>query len=45
MRNNVVSFNDGRHRTAALRDLGAKKITLIVPRKDKKWFQDNFGTK
>jgi hypothetical protein len=39
----VVSFTDGRHRVAALRDLGAKRTTLLVPKRDKQWFEDNFG--
>jgi len=41
--NDVVSFTDGRHRVAALRDLGAKKATILVPKEDKEWFEDNFG--
>ena len=40
---NIVSFTDGRHRVAALRDLGAKKVTIMVPKEDKEWFEDNFG--
>jgi hypothetical protein len=39
----VVSFTDGRHRAAVLRDLGAKKMTILVPKEDKQWFEDNFG--
>lgn len=39
----VVSFTDGRHRAAVLRDLGAKKMTILVPKEDKGWFEDNFG--
>lgn len=39
----IVSFTDGRHRAAVLRDLGAKRMTLLVPDRDKQWFEENFG--
>ena len=38
-----VSFEDGRHRFAALRDLGARQVAVTVPRGQRDAFKARFG--
>jgi hypothetical protein len=39
---NVV-FGDGRHRWAVLRDLGEKRIAVMIPPEEFKTFQERYG--
>ena len=39
----AVKVADGRHRLAAIRDLGFKEEKILVPKFQKKWFEDNVG--
>ncbi len=41
--NGVVSFVDGRHRFAALREEGAKQMAVTIPKKQKDEFLEKFG--
>lgn len=36
-------FGDGRHRWAVLRDQGAKRIAVTIPKRDFKYFQERYG--
>jgi hypothetical protein len=38
-----VKVADGRHRIAALRDLGHKKMKILVPDFQKNYFEEKFG--
>lgn len=40
-----VKVADGRHRIAALRDLGHKKMKILVPEFQKDYFESNFGVR
>jgi hypothetical protein len=39
----VACFGDGRHRWAVLRDQGAKRIAVTIPRRDLKIFVERYG--
>jgi len=41
--NGCVNFSNGRHRFAALRDLGVKRVMVSVPIEQEKFFKDNFA--
>lgn len=43
MHEGEISFTDGRHRFSVLRDKGADKVALTVPREQKKEFLEKFG--
>ena len=39
----AVKVADGRHRLAAIRDLGFKQEEILVPKFQEKWFEENVG--
>jgi hypothetical protein len=41
--NDVVSFEDGRHRFSVLRDKGVDRIALSVPKEQAAKFRERFG--
>jgi hypothetical protein len=42
-RHGRVSFRDGRHRFAVLRDQGAERVGVMVPRRQEKKFKEQFA--